>query len=169
MFEKILKIGGLCLLGVGGFALVMIPGLGWVVGPAALVMIGLGAAAIVGTMWGSQAYVEREQQKTMEAELTRIEHEMARLQSFNESIKHEKEIAKLSLASTAMLKNKFEQLSVTESIANQDKDDQIDQLQRALQTVTGDRDTLKMRLEESGVKTDNIDELSPLMTKSMGR
>jgi hypothetical protein len=166
MLEKILKMGGLCLLGVGGLVLILIPGFGWVAGSAALVMTAVGVGAIVSSFWGAQSYVQREQSNKMEERLALIEREIAVMQSNNATIRHEKEIAKMELASTAMLKEKLEKLSMHEAGANQQKNIEIDQLQRDLQTVTGERDTLKMRFEDSGVNAEGDDETRSLMSRS---
>jgi hypothetical protein len=165
MFEKILKIGGLCLLGVGGLILILIPGIGWVTGSVALVMMAVGVGAVVSSLWGAQSYVQQEQSNKTEEKLTKIEREIAIMQRNNATIRYEKEIAKMELASTAMLKEKLEKLSAHEAGANQRKDIELDQLQRELQMVTGERDTYKKRFEDSGNNTEGVDETRPLMSK----
>jgi len=80
---------------------------------------------------------------------------------------HTKNLLKLESDSTKMLIGNLKKLSASEADKNLQQDGQVDQLQRELQTVTGERDTLKLILEESGIELGT--NLEPAVSLSMGK
>lgn len=174
MLEKLLKIGGLCLLGLGGVIMLIIPGIGLVTGPAAITMAAIGAGAVVGTAWGGSAYHQHNQNVAMENELKQLQQDIAMLEAQAETIQYRTRVVTQKLQSTAVLKAGLEGLVNHDATLIEAKDRQCDTLQRALQEKTREISLLKMRLEYGDMNDQALNTLnrgdddsgvSPLLTE----
>ena len=166
MLEKILKIGGLCLLGVGGLALLLIPGIGWVSGTAALIMVATGAGACIGAAWGTQSYIQSENDKKLEKELMDIELRLALMEERNYRLDNQINLTKAQLNTTAQLKTALDQSTDKQRKTIIDQDDTIDRLEKTVQEKTRECTQLKILLRENDIDINqeaNHDETSSNM------